>query len=77
MTPLFMSKSNQVGYAGSKAIYKVPEKCLKVGENENESSHNSLDLEVGSKVIFTERIPPAPDVLLQFAYDIFTNFSFL
>ena len=28
MTPLFMSKSNQVDYAGSKAIYGGPEKCL-------------------------------------------------
>ena len=36
MAPLFMSKSNQVGYAGSKANYKGPEKCLKVGENEDE-----------------------------------------
>ena len=49
MTPLFISKSNQVGYAGSKAIYKGPEKCLKVGENEDESAHNFQDLEVDQR----------------------------
>ena len=35
MTPLFMSKSNQKCYAGSKAIYKCPDKCLEQVETRN------------------------------------------
>ena len=58
-------------------IIKFNKSSVRINDSVDISLFNSLDLEVGSKVIFTERIPPAPDVLLQFAYDIFTNFSFL